>query len=116
MATVRIPSVLRKHTDGAAKVTADGATVGEVLHAVVAAHPGLEEQLFDDGAVRGFINVYVDDEDIRYVAGLDTPVGPDSEVAVMPAVAGGAGAAGEAGAAGGSEDPRGGVVGVVATA
>ena len=116
MATVRIPSVLRKHTDGAAKVTAGGATVGEVLRAVATTYPGLEEQLFDGDAVRGFINVYVDDEDIRYVAGLDTPVGPDSEVAVMPAVAGGAGAAGEAGAAGGSEDPRGGVVGVVATA
>lgn len=90
MATVRIPSVLRKHTDGAARVSAEGGTVGEVLHAVVAAHPGLEEQLFDDGAVRGYINVYVDDEDIRYVSGLDTPTTPDSEVALMPAVAGGA--------------------------
>ena len=90
MPTVRIPSVLRKHTDGAAKVAADGATVGEVLRAVATAHPGLEEQLFDGDAVRGFINVYVDDEDIRYVSGLDTPVEGDSEVALMPAVAGGA--------------------------
>ncbi len=90
MPTVRIPSVLRKHTDGAAKVAADGATVGEVLRAVATAHPGLEEQLFDGDSVRGFINVYVDDEDIRYVSGLDTPVESDSEVALMPAVAGGA--------------------------
>ncbi len=90
MPTVRIPSVLRKHTDGAAKVAADGATVGEVLRAVAAQHPGLEEQLFDGDSVRGFINVYVDDEDIRYVSGLDTPVESDSEVALMPAVAGGA--------------------------
>ena len=89
MPTVRIPSVLRKHTDGAAKVAADGATVGEVLRAVAAQHPGLEEQLFDGDSVRGFINVYVDDEDIRYVSGLDTPVESDSEVALMPAVAGG---------------------------
>ena len=89
MPTVRIPSVLRKHTDGAAKVAADGATVGEVLRDVAATHPGLEEQLFDGEAVRGFINVYVDDEDIRYVSGLDTPVEGDSEVALMPAVAGG---------------------------
>ena len=90
MPTVRIPSVLRKHTDGAAKVAADGATVGEVLRAVAAQHPGLEEQLFDGDSVRGFINVYVDDEDIRYVSGLDTPVESDSEVELMPAVAGGA--------------------------
>ncbi len=90
MPTVRIPSVLRKHTDGATKVAADGATVGEVLRAVATEHPGLAEQLFDGEAVRGFINVYVDDEDIRYVSGLDTPVEGDSEVALMPAVAGGA--------------------------
>ena len=90
MPTVRIPSVLRKHTDGTAKVAADGATVGEVLRAVAAQYPGLEGQLFDGDAVRGFINVYVDDEDIRYVSGLDSPVENDSEVALMPAVAGGA--------------------------
>jgi sulfur-carrier protein len=90
MATVRIPSVLRKHTGGAAKVPADGATVGEVLHAVADANPGLAAQLFDGDEVRGYINVYVDDEDIRYVSGLASPVTPDSEVALMPAVAGGA--------------------------
>lgn len=89
MASVRVPSVLRKHTDGAAKVEADGGTVGEVLRALVAAHPGLADQLFDGDQVRGFINVYVDDEDIRYASGLDTPVDADAEVALMPAVAGG---------------------------
>ena len=93
MPTVRIPSVLRKHTGGAAKVPAEGGTVGEVLRALAAEHEGLAEQLFDGASVRGFINVYVDDEDIRYVSGLDTPVEPDSEVALMPAVAGGSGAA-----------------------
>jgi sulfur-carrier protein len=89
MPTVRVPSVLRKHTGGVAKVEVDGATVGEVLRALTAAHPGLEDQLFDGDQVRGFINVYVDDEDIRYVSGLDTPVEADAEVALMPAVAGG---------------------------
>lgn len=89
MPTVRVPSVLRKHTGGVAKVETDGATVGEVLRALVATHPGLEDQLFDGEKVRGFINVYVDDEDIRYVSGLDTPVEPGAEVALMPAVAGG---------------------------
>ncbi|MCC5947116.1 MAG: MoaD/ThiS family protein [Nitriliruptoraceae bacterium] len=92
MPTVRIPTVLRKHTAGEAKVAAPGSTVREVFDALIATHPGLGEDLLeDDGAVRGFINVYVDDEDIRYVSGIDTPVEDDGEIAIMPAVAGGAG-------------------------
>jgi sulfur-carrier protein len=90
MPVVRIPTVLRKHTAGEAKVEASGSTVGEVFHDLIASHPGLEENLFEDGKVRGFINVYVDDEDIRYVSGTDTPVADDGEIAIMPAVAGGA--------------------------
>jgi sulfur-carrier protein len=90
MSTVRIPTVLRKHTGGEAKVEADGATVGEVFAGLVAEHPGLRESLFaDDGSLRGFINVYVDDEDVRYLDGLDSKVAPDDEIAIMPAVAGG---------------------------
>ncbi len=89
MPVVRIPTVLRKHTDGAAKVDADGATVGEVFSSLIGEHPGLGDQLLADGQVRGFINVYVEDEDIRYIDGLDSPVEPDDEVAIMPAVAGG---------------------------
>jgi molybdopterin synthase sulfur carrier subunit len=84
--------VLRKHTGGEAKVSAEGATVGEVFTDLTAAHPGLEESLFDGGKIRGFINVYVEDEDVRYLDGLDSAVEPDSEIAIMPAVAGGAGA------------------------
>jgi sulfur-carrier protein len=90
MPVVRIPTVLRKHTAGEAKVPAAGATVREVFASLVAEHPELEERLFDGEAVRGFINVYVDDEDIRYLDGLDSPVEEGSEVAIMPAVAGGA--------------------------
>ena len=93
MPVVRIPTVLRKHTDGAAKVEASGSTVREVFDELVASHPDLQEDLLDDGRVRGFINVYVDDEDIRYISGIDTPVADDSEIAIMPAVAGGAGGA-----------------------
>lgn len=89
MATVRIPTVLRKHTGGEAKVTAPGATVGEVFRDLVAAHPGLEESLFDGERIRGFINVYVEDEDVRYLDGLDSAVTDDTEIAIMPAVAGG---------------------------
>jgi sulfur-carrier protein len=90
MATVRIPTVLRKHTDGEAKVEADGSTVGEVFGGLVSKHPELESSLFEDGRLRGFINVYVDDEDVRYLDGLDSKVEPDDEIAIMPAVAGGA--------------------------
>jgi molybdopterin synthase sulfur carrier subunit len=90
MPVVRIPTVLRKHTDGQAKVEADGGTVREVFGKLIADHPGLEDQLLDDGDVRGFINVYVEDEDIRYLDGLDSPVDDDDEIAIMPAVAGGA--------------------------
>jgi sulfur-carrier protein len=90
MPVVRIPTVLRKHTDGQAKVEAAGSTVREVLTNLTEAHPGLEEQVFEGGEVRGFINVYVDDEDIRYIDGLDSTVEDDTEIAMMPAVAGGA--------------------------
>lgn len=89
MAVVRIPTVLRKHTDGEAKVEAAGATVRELFDDLVSRHPGLADQLLEDGDVRGFINVYVEDEDIRYLDGLDTAVDQTAEVAIMPAVAGG---------------------------
>lgn len=90
MATVRVPTVLRKHTAGEAKPAADGTTVGEVFDDLVRQYPDLQDKLFDGDALRGFINVYVDDEDIRYLDGLATPVKPDDEVSIMPAVAGGA--------------------------
>jgi sulfur-carrier protein len=92
MPVVRIPTVLRKHTDGQTKVAVEGDTVGKAFDQLVTDHPGLQEQLFEDGSLRGFVNVYVDDEDIRFIDGLDTPVGTDDEIAIMPAVAGGAGA------------------------
>ena len=91
MPVVRIPTVLRKHTAGEAKVQADGATVGEVFDDLIRAYPDLGDNLLENGKVRGFINVYVDDEDIRYVSGIVTPVADDGEIAIMPAVAGGAG-------------------------
>lgn len=89
MPVVRIPSVLRKHTDGAAKVTVAGANVRDVFNGLIAQHPDLAENLLDGDGVRGFINVYVDDEDIRYIGGLDAPVDDSDEIAIMPAVAGG---------------------------
>ena len=89
MAVVRIPTVLRPQTAGAARVEVTGDTVRAVIDELVREHPGLESRLLADGQVRGFVNVYVDDEDIRYLAGLDTPVPDGAEVAILPAVAGG---------------------------
>ena len=90
MAVVRIPTVLRPQAGGEARVEVDGATLGEVLRALVAVHPALEERLLDGDRVRGYVNVFVDDEDVRYLGGLEAPVGAGSDVTIMPAVAGGA--------------------------
>ncbi|MGH9223998.1 MAG: ubiquitin-like small modifier protein 1 [Acidimicrobiales bacterium] len=89
-ATVRIPTQLRQLSGGNAEVKADGGTVGEVLAALEAAHPGFKERLFDeDGKLRRFVNVFVADEDVRFVRGLDTPVSDGQTVSIIPAVAGG---------------------------
>ena len=90
MAEVRLPTLLRIHADGAASVTAEGGTVGELFAAVTAAHPGLAGQLIDDtGALHKFVNVYVNDDDIRYLDKLATPVTDRDVVSILPAVAGG---------------------------
>lgn len=89
-ATVRIPTPLRTATDGNATVEVEGATVGEVLTNLDAAHPGIGERIRgDDGAIRRFVNVFVDDEDVRFASGLDTPVRDGATVSIIPAVAGG---------------------------
>ena len=91
MATVRIPTQLRNLTDGNGEVQVDGSTVGEVLKALDAAHPGFGDRLFDDaGQLRRFVNVFVADEDVRFLQGLETPVEDRQTVSIVPAVAGGA--------------------------
>ncbi len=90
MAVVRIPTVLRPQAGGLARVEVAGATLGEVLGALVALHPALGDRLLDGDRIRGYVNVFVDDEDVRYLDGLATVVGPAAEVTIMPAVAGGA--------------------------
>jgi len=90
MATVRIPTQLRTLTSGAAEVSVDGLTVGEVLAALETAHPGFAARLFDDaGGLRRFVNVFVADEDVRFADGLDTKVEAGQTVSIIPAVAGG---------------------------
>jgi molybdopterin converting factor small subunit len=87
---VRLPTLLRPAADGAASVQADGGTVGDVFKELVTDHPGLEGQLIDgDGALHKFVNVYVDDDDIRYLDQLDTKVGDGNVISILPAVAGG---------------------------
>jgi molybdopterin synthase sulfur carrier subunit len=87
---VRIPTTLRPLAGGNSEVKVEGDTVGEVLTGLDAAHPGFAGRLLDDdGQLRRFVNVFVADDDVRYLQGLDTPV-PDGEtVAIIPAVAGG---------------------------
>ena len=87
---VRLPTLLRPHAAGAASVSADGSTVGDVFAALTAQYPGLAGQLVDDsGALHKFVNVYVNDDDIRYLEQLDTPVTDRDVVSILPAVAGG---------------------------
>lgn len=90
MPTVRIPSPLRKLTDGQAEVEVEAADVRTAIKALEARHPGIGDRLLDeDGELRRFVNVFVRDEDVRFQEGLDTPVGEDDVVSVIPAVAGG---------------------------
>ena len=86
---VRIPTVLRPFTDGERAVDGQGATVAELIDDLEANHAGLKDRLVEDGGVRRFINVYVNDEDIRYTGGLDTSVADGDTVVILPAVAGG---------------------------
>jgi molybdopterin synthase sulfur carrier subunit len=88
--TVRIPTQLRTLTGGAGEVAAEGSTVGEVLKALDAAHPGMGERLFDEsGKLRRFVNVFVNEEDIRFLDGLQTALVGTETVSIVPAVAGG---------------------------
>ena len=87
---VRLPTLLRAQADGAASVTADGATVGEVFTALVEQYPNLRGNLLDDaGGLHKFVNVYKEDDDIRYLEQLATPVAERDVVSILPAVAGG---------------------------
>jgi len=89
--TVRIPTQLRELSGGVAELSAETGTVGEVLAALDSAHPGFAERLFDDkGELRRFVNVFVADEDIRFLDGVGTVVTDGQTVSIVPAVAGGA--------------------------
>jgi molybdopterin converting factor small subunit len=90
VSTVKIPPVLRSSTGGEKEVAAEGTNVGEVLRALASQHPATESQLFSaDGELNRYVNVYVNDEDVRVLSGLETSVGPDDTLVILPAMAGG---------------------------
>jgi sulfur-carrier protein len=86
---VRIPTILRQYTDGAKAVEGSGATLAELIDDLEARHPGLRDRLVEQGGLRRFVNVYLNDEDVRFLGGLETPVAEGDAVTVLPAVAGG---------------------------
>jgi len=88
--TVRIPTPLRKLTDGADEVSADAANVGAMIDTLEAAHPGMRERLCDEaGEIRRFVNIYVNDEDVRFLDGRNTALKDGDQVSIVPAIAGG---------------------------
>ncbi|MBV9449246.1 MAG: MoaD/ThiS family protein [Streptosporangiaceae bacterium] len=86
---VRIPTILRTYTGGAKEVEGTGSTLGELIDDLEARHAGLQARLIDSGQLRRFVNVYLNDEDVRFLSGLQTPVKDGDTVTVLPAVAGG---------------------------
>jgi molybdopterin synthase sulfur carrier subunit len=89
MATVKIPPVLRPSVGGEKEIAADGTDVGAVLRALAEAHPETEAQLFSNGELNRYVNVYLNDEDVRVLDGLETPVGASDTLVILPAMAGG---------------------------
>ena len=90
MSTVKIPPVLRSSTGGEREVAAEGSNVGEVLRSLAEAHPETQRQLFgEDGSLNRYVNVYLNDEDVRVLDGLETPVKPEDTLVILPAMAGG---------------------------
>jgi len=90
VSTVKIPPVLRSSTGGAKEVEADGQTVGDVLHSLAQQHPATRSQLFsEEGELNRYVNVYLNDEDVRFLGGIETPVADGDVVTILPAVAGG---------------------------
>ncbi len=90
MSKIKIPPVLRPSTGGEKEVSADGGNVGEVLRALAGQHPATQGQLFgEDGSLNRYVNVYLNDEDVRVLDGLDTAVTPEDTLVILPAMAGG---------------------------
>jgi molybdopterin synthase sulfur carrier subunit len=99
MSTVRLPAVLRAQANGERAIEVDGSTIGAAVQSLVGRHPTLADQLLTpSGELHRFVNVYLNGQDVRYLGGLETPVGDRDEIRLLPAIAGGAGAAAPCGA------------------
>jgi len=88
---VSIPTILRNYTDGAKSVAASGASLADLFSDLDARFPGLRDRLVDESGLRRFVNVYLNDEDVRFLSGLDSKLSDGDQVTILPAVAGGAG-------------------------
>ncbi len=86
---VRIPTILRSYTGGEKSVTAQGDSLAKLIEDLEAHHPGLRERLIDGDDLRRFVNIYVNDEDVRFLGGLEATLGDGDQVVILPAVAGG---------------------------
>ena len=86
---VRIPTILRNYTGGEKAVNADGANLSALIDDLEASHPGIKDRLLENGDLRRFVNVYVNDEDVRFIGGLEAELSDGDQVVVLPAVAGG---------------------------
>jgi molybdopterin synthase sulfur carrier subunit len=89
---VRVPTILRTYTGGEKAVSAEGSTLAAVIKDLDVSHPGIAERIVDDNGLRRFVNVYLNDEDVRFLGGLETTVADGDSVTILPAVAGGASA------------------------
>lgn len=89
MASIRIPTPLRAYTDGIASIDVTGVTVGEALNNLVEQHPDLKPHLFNDDELRSFVNIFIADEDIRFMQGLETEIEADDSLRIIPSIAGG---------------------------
>ncbi|MEV6282648.1 ubiquitin-like small modifier protein 1 [Kribbella sp. NPDC051770] len=88
--SVRVPTILRPYTQGASEVSVEGSTLSEVLESLDASYPGIKGRVLDDsGELRRFVNVYVDNDDVRFAEGLQTSIKDGGQVSIIPAVAGG---------------------------
>ena len=86
---VSIPTALRQYAGGNNALSVDGKTVGDAIQALTGQYPDLGNQLLQNGQLRNFVNVYLNDDDVRYLQGMDTPIGERDEISIIPAIAGG---------------------------
>lgn len=89
MASIRIPTPLRAYTDGASSIDVSGGTVGEALNNLIDQHPDLKPHLFNDAELRSFVNIFLADEDIRFLQGLETELEENDSLRIIPSIAGG---------------------------